>query len=390
MTVCEEACKALRSQSKGKYQRAILYVSGEALRVVDEINKGLILDQTIEKVSFCAPDPHNLKGFSYICRDGTSRRWMCHGFMAVKDSGERLSHAVGVAFTVCLEKKQEREKEAVSVAFNDKGTSFTRTGSFRQATLTERLEDPQSAIVAEPVPQKQIFNPYAVQRPHAKDAMLERQGSFRGFTKLAESSPFKRQLSLRLNELPSTLDRQKQVLNQQSSVDNGFSPIPEASPSKEDVDSIAALCQEVSQGLNALGGPKPNNNMQNFQHTSSIPAAEKGLQNNNPWATSSSVAESWLASSATVAASPFAPPPPPPQGASPSFNPASRAPHLAEVRSHSLDSTQRNGSTAAWSATPQATTFDPFDAAWAASGRPSSTNPFQTPDNVTTAFKVNL
>jgi hypothetical protein len=53
-----------------------------------------------------------------------------------------------VAFTVCLEKKQEREKEAVSVAFNEKGTSFTRTGSFRQATLTERLEDPQSAIVA--------------------------------------------------------------------------------------------------------------------------------------------------------------------------------------------------------------------------------------------------
>ncbi len=26
------------------------------------------------------------RGFSYICRDGTTRRWMCHGFMAVKDS----------------------------------------------------------------------------------------------------------------------------------------------------------------------------------------------------------------------------------------------------------------------------------------------------------------
>ena len=36
----------------------------------------------------------------------------------------------------------------MTVTFNDKGTSFTRMGSFRQATLTERLADPQSAIIA--------------------------------------------------------------------------------------------------------------------------------------------------------------------------------------------------------------------------------------------------
>jgi len=56
-----------------------------------------------------------------------------------------------------------------------------------------------------------IENPYAVQRPHASVDMLERQGSFRGFTRLADSSPFKRNISLRLNELPSTLERQRQV-----------------------------------------------------------------------------------------------------------------------------------------------------------------------------------
>lgn len=44
------------------------------------------MDQTIEKVSFCAPDRNHEKGFSYICRDGTTRRWMCHGFLASKDS----------------------------------------------------------------------------------------------------------------------------------------------------------------------------------------------------------------------------------------------------------------------------------------------------------------
>lgn len=46
----------------------------------------LIVDQTIEKVSFCAPDRNYDKAFSYICRDGTTRRWMCHCFMALKDS----------------------------------------------------------------------------------------------------------------------------------------------------------------------------------------------------------------------------------------------------------------------------------------------------------------
>jgi numb-like protein len=44
------------------------------------------VDQTIEKVSFCAPDRNHEKGFSYICRDGTTRRWMCHGFLALKES----------------------------------------------------------------------------------------------------------------------------------------------------------------------------------------------------------------------------------------------------------------------------------------------------------------
>jgi hypothetical protein len=48
--------------------------------------QSMIVDQTIEKVSFCAPDRNHEKGFAYICRDGTTRRWMCHGFMAVKES----------------------------------------------------------------------------------------------------------------------------------------------------------------------------------------------------------------------------------------------------------------------------------------------------------------
>ena len=57
-----------------------------------------------------------------------------------RDSGERLSHAVGCAFAICLEKKQERDRLNVTMSFNKDDSTFTRFGSFRQATITERLQ----------------------------------------------------------------------------------------------------------------------------------------------------------------------------------------------------------------------------------------------------------
>ena len=69
----------LLKNSKRRPIRGVLHISSDGLRVVDEDTKGLVVDQTIEKVSFCAPDRNFEKGFSYICRDGTTRRWMCHG-----------------------------------------------------------------------------------------------------------------------------------------------------------------------------------------------------------------------------------------------------------------------------------------------------------------------
>ena len=73
-------------QGKKKKIRAVLYVSPDQLRVVEDSTKALLLDQTIEKVSFCAPDRNYDRAFSYICRDGTTRRWLCHSFFAIKDS----------------------------------------------------------------------------------------------------------------------------------------------------------------------------------------------------------------------------------------------------------------------------------------------------------------
>lgn len=229
MHICEMAIEKLladKDKKTNKLIKAILYVSGDSLRVVDESNKTLLVDQTIEKVSFCAPDRHHENGFAYICRDGTARRWLCHGFMAIKDTlkgtsagtgagcsgGERLSHAVGCAFSVCLEKKQRRERENVSMEVGP-NHSFTRLGSFRQASLTERFEDPQMVMpAAQPVPIKQVDNPHAIERPKASMDSFNRMNPLRTSGGIGGgggtlSMPFKRNTaaytSLKPGELPS-------------------------------------------------------------------------------------------------------------------------------------------------------------------------------------------
>lgn len=277
MQVCEEALKVLRN-SRRRPVKAILHVSGDGLRVVEDETKGLIVDQTIEKVSFCAPDRNHEKGFSYICRDGTTRRWMCHGFLALKESGERLSHAVGCAFAACLERKQRRDKECgVTMNFDTSNSTFTRTGSFRQQTITERLQDKQHdnsnttvptevpvaavAPVSAAPPPKPVNNPHAIERPHATVSMLQRQGSFRGFSQLNQASPFKRQLSLRITDLPSNIERTRSLSLEGSNdvrqpalihLKTPVSPIPEASPQSDKADPVSAMCQQLSQGLSLL------------------------------------------------------------------------------------------------------------------------------------------
>uniref|UniRef100_A0A3Q2DVX7 Numb-like protein n=1 Tax=Cyprinodon variegatus TaxID=28743 RepID=A0A3Q2DVX7_CYPVA len=266
MHVCEEAVKKLKVSGK-KTVKAVLWVSADGLRVVDDKTKDLIVDQTIEKVSFCAPDRNYDKAFSYICRDGTTRRWMCHCFMALKDSGERLSHAVGCAFAACLERKQRREKECgVTASFDASRTSFVREGSFRinssssqQGSSSERDEkpqdkkkDPPSVIpslppgsasppegTASPMERPEPGGPHAIPRRHAPIEQLVRQGSFRGFPALSQkNSPFKRQLSLRLNDLPSTLQRKTDFEVKNPEMDMGL-PL-------EGDSCINALCSQIN------------------------------------------------------------------------------------------------------------------------------------------------
>ncbi|XP_034015840.1 protein numb homolog isoform X6 [Thalassophryne amazonica] len=278
MHICEDAVKRLKMVGK-KPVRAVLWVSADGLRVVDDKTKDLILDQTIEKVSFCAPDRNFERAFSYICRDGTTRRWICHCFMAIKDSGERLSHAVGCAFAACLERKQKREKECgVTATFDANRTTFTREGSFRVTTATEvaereevmrQLQDAKKAETevkvagnsatsvtntsahqtgGSPSPSSSpplsvsALGSQAIPRRHATVEALARQGSFRGFPALSQkTSPFKRQLSLRVSELPSNMQRKSDF------------PIKNIVPEVEgESESISSLCTQITT---AFSGP---------------------------------------------------------------------------------------------------------------------------------------
>ncbi|CAF0893577.1 unnamed protein product [Adineta steineri] len=197
MHVCEQAIQALLNQ-KAKHVKAILYISGDALRVVDETNKGLIVDQTIEKVSFCAPDRFHENGFAYICRDGTTRRWLCHSFLAIKETGERLSHSVGCAFQVCLERKQRRDRDCnVSVEYTPNGTSFTKFGSFRSTSIIERIMDPQSAIVAGPIPCS--LSNININTSNQKNNLIERPRP-----KGSKSDAFVRSISMRSDDFKQT------------------------------------------------------------------------------------------------------------------------------------------------------------------------------------------
>ncbi|CAK9297025.1 unnamed protein product [Gordionus sp. m RMFG-2023] len=294
MQVCEEAFKTLK-RGKKKSLRATLHVNGEALRVVDKDSKGLIVDQTIEKVSFCAPDRNYDRGFSYICRDGTTRRWMCHGFLALKYSGERLSHAVGCAFAACLERKQARDTQCgVAVKYDGSNkTAFTRFGSFARDEKRENIigngigrnyvngnsgslmngsthdgtELPFSLISDE-------TRKSARQRPKVKLELL-RQASFRcpQLSSNKTCSPFKKQLSLRLNEMPSSLQHNAQqksygfhfnILNNNKTnshiLDESLLGSDELGKINEEIkiaedaesDDIKFLCRQITQNFSTL------------------------------------------------------------------------------------------------------------------------------------------
>ena len=96
----------------------------------------MIVDQTIEKVSFCAPDRNHEKGFAYICRDGTTRRWMCHGFLAVKESVSVSSIFISIIAFV--------EHKAIFKVTISISTIYWYNGHLKKKTSKIRIKETKS------------------------------------------------------------------------------------------------------------------------------------------------------------------------------------------------------------------------------------------------------
>lgn len=109
--ICSQAAHDIKNDKSNVPSKIIMIITGEYCRLINLKNKELILDQIMEKISFCTPDPFDPYLFSFICRDGVSKKWICHCFSSLEHTGKRISNAFGCAFALCLEKKQSNLKQ---------------------------------------------------------------------------------------------------------------------------------------------------------------------------------------------------------------------------------------------------------------------------------------
>ncbi|XP_065343158.1 protein numb isoform X9 [Cloeon dipterum] len=404
MQVCEEALKVLRA-SRRRPIKAILYVSGDGLRVVEDETKGLIVDQTIEKVSFCAPDRNHEKGFSYICRDGTTRRWMCHGFLAIKEtvSGERLSHAVGCAFAACLERKQKRDKECgVTMTFDAKNSTFTRSGSFRQTSITERLQDPQECKpTVSPIPEvspmsdkSASIDPLSALCQQVSQGMSLLTSADDPFPNLNESSQISTSLATKppLHTQIFSNDPTKPYVDPIKLYNPWMNDSPK-STAKTSTAAVTTSSLVATNNLNNNLGSSTTSWSSEVVVAPTIPTSSEAIDIPQPDVVLEAAAITTPAvlevAGPTLTGSPL--PKPDQWLTSLTAAPPKRPPPLASLRAQSLGTAESAmiGTRAGWNRS------DPFDAEWAASEaqrtqqQPSSTNPFAQAGTVK-AFEVHM
>lgn len=134
---------------------------------------------------------------------------------------------------------------------------------------------------ASPGERAEPSGPHAIPRRHAPIEQLVRQGSFRGFPQLSQkNSPFKRQLSLRLNDLPSTLQRKTDYQSKNPVAEMDLSVAGEA-------DSINALCSQINNSFTKpsedLCAKATNNCLPACNAPPAIPPPPAPLQATSSW-----------------------------------------------------------------------------------------------------------
>ncbi len=133
----------------------------------------------------------------------------------MQGEGERLSHAVGCAFSACLEAKKQRDALcSVEATFHGKSKSvFEKQGTFRDtktastegATKSEAVSKRVYGVVKNPIPEDEEWSEdadsvackqekaapeSAIERKRAPAAMLERMQSMKEFSKINSNLPF--------------------------------------------------------------------------------------------------------------------------------------------------------------------------------------------------------
>lgn len=94
-----------------------------------------------------------------------------------------------------------------------------------------------------PPPCVATLGPQVIPRRHAPADIIARQGSFRGFPALTQkTSPFKRQLSLRMNELPSTMQRKSDFPSKNTGQSGLSVSLPAPLRSSDGPDGRVSLC----------------------------------------------------------------------------------------------------------------------------------------------------
>lgn len=233
------------------------------------------------------------------------------------------------------------------------------------------------------------------------------------FSTLGQNSPFKRQMSLRVNELPSNTARLNSYKSPTSppavtnnSIKPPVSPIPEVSPG----DSVTALCQQLSQGLSQLthsGSDDFNFNNQTSVNQNTVNLNVATMNNTFNRSTNSTLSQVTTAPSVSLnlssnvcsvnssISSTTTTSLPKPEQWLEIVNSTSPIPRrmdgVSPRRTPSIKSHSRAVSLDTGSDGFQSGPKDPFDAEWAdVAARQNATNPFLAPSQTPKAFQIQL
>lgn len=95
-----------------KLKKVALRVSSRGIHMVDIVNKEVLFDLSIYRISFCTADKNHDKVFAYIARNTTNETMECHAFLCAKTKiAQAVTLTVWQAFNVAQDKWREQQNK---------------------------------------------------------------------------------------------------------------------------------------------------------------------------------------------------------------------------------------------------------------------------------------